>query len=154
MMKLNYVHKVFTLFLFLLIVSACESSKKTAGNKGFMIEKITLEKSGMRGTSKLEITKDEFSTEDSGRGVEESAGSGNTTSENWSEINRLVSELDLNEFENWESPTQERFHDGARATTITLEINGKSMASQPYDEGKPPAQLKELNDYLESLVNQ
>ena len=153
-MKINYIHKVFSLFLFLLVASGCESSKKTAGNKDFMIEKITFEKSGMRGASKLEITKDVLSIEDSGRGVEESAGIVNTASENWNEINRLVGELDLNEFENWKSPTQERFHDGARATTITLEINGKSMTSQPYDEGKPPAQLQELNDYLESLVNQ
>src|SRR5690606_26353662 len=69
MMKINYIHKVFSLFLFLLVASGCESSKKTAGNKDFMIEKITFEKSGMRGASKLEITKDKFSVEDSGRGV-------------------------------------------------------------------------------------
>lgn len=131
---------------------ACESTKNMSKNE--LISKVSLEKITMGSNSLLEVTKDEILTSTTSRDGASDAGVGNTTEENWKEINRLVNKLELTQIGNWEAPTQARFYDGARATTIIIEVDGKTYNSQSFDEGEPPAQLKELNDYLESLVNQ
>lgn len=108
----------------------------------------------MGSNSQLEITKTETFQTETLRGGSADASKGETSQKSWSQINDLVSKIDLSQIDKWEGPTQARFYDGAKATTIMIEANGETYNSQSFDEGKPPAELKELYDYLESLVNQ
>ena len=151
-MKINSIHKVLTLSLILLLIMACESTKST--NMKEVISRVSIEKITRGSNSTLEITKSEISNSSTDRENENANFTKETSEKKWKEINRIVSGLDLNEMENWEAPTQERFHDGAKATTIKIESDGQQYSSQSFDEGKPPAQLQELYDYLVSLVNQ
>lgn len=149
-MKLNVLS--FLIFVFFTVLS-CESSKSAQKNSD-MISKIKLEKVTMGSSSALEITQKEILSSTTDRNGTGDAAAGNTSEKDWNEINRLVGKLDLSKIDQWEGPTQARFYDGAMATTIIIESNGQTYNSQSFDEGQPPAQLKELYDYLESLVNQ
>lgn len=141
------------LFLTTFIVS-CESTKSTQNVSQNMIEKIRLEKVTMGSNSSLEITKDEITNESTIRGGAGDASKGTTQTKDWNKINNLVSKLDLTKIDQWEGPTQARFYDGAKATVIVIESAGQTYNSQSFDEGEPPAELKELYNYLESLENQ
>ncbi len=154
-MIINSIHKVFTLSIIMLLCGACESTKNTNNTKvQEIISKISIEKTTLGSNSLFEIDKKEIKTSSTLRNGAEDVTNKSTKPEQWNEVNRLVSGIDLNEMSNWEAPTQERFYDGAKATVITIESNGKEYVSQSFDEGKPPAQLQKLYDYLESLVNQ
>lgn len=156
-MKSIYIHKVFcalAVFIFLFSFS-CEATKKTNTEaKSSEMEKITLTKTGMGGSTSLEISDKETSFASFGRTNNIQPVKTPTLDKNWEELNRLVAGLDLSQLESWEGPTQARFHDGARATTISITAEGATYNSQSFDEGKPPAELEELYNYLESLENQ
>lgn len=148
-------HVTIALFcLSFLIISSCTTSKYTATDSLDLISKIVLEKVSMGGNSQLGITKGEILQTEMQRGGTSDAVKGATSENDWNKINRLVSAFDLSQMNQWEAPTNAMAYDGARATTIIIESNGKTYNSQSFDEGKPPAELKELYDYLESLVNQ
>jgi len=153
-MKINSIHKIFAVVFLCLLTIACESAKKTNQNAKETVSKITMEKTTLGNSSVVKIDKKEISASYKNRNGEDTTGIKTTQAKQWNEINRLVGELDLNEISNWEAPTQARFYDGAKATTITIESGGQVYVSQSFDEGKPPAQLQKLYDYLESLVNQ
>lgn len=154
-MIINSIHKVLTLSVIILSFMACEGSK-SANNKTVkeVITKVSMEKTTLGNSSLLAVDKNEVSNSSKMRGGEEKVTTSDTKQESWKEINHLVSELDLNEMANWEAPTQARFYDGARATTIIIESSEGIFNSQSFDEGEPPVQLQELYNYLESLVNQ
>ncbi len=147
--------KSFLILSLILIVPfffSCQSSKNVSSKE--LISKITLEKITLGSSSKLEITKDEILNSSTNRDGVSDAVAGNITGKDWNEINKLAGKLDLSQIDQWEGPTQARFYDGAKATTIAIEANGQIYSSQSFDEGKPPTELQELYDYLESLVNQ
>lgn len=152
MKPINFL--ILTLLLPLGFMSSCESSKSAQNISKNMVEKISLEKVAMGGNFSLEITNDETIISEMIRGGASDAAKGETAQKSWNEINNLISKLNLAQIDKWEGPTQARFYDGARATTIIIEANGKTYNSQSFDEGEPPAELKKLYDYLESLVNQ
>lgn len=152
-MKSNYIIILTFIFASVVILS-CNSSKNIQGNAVNTISKISLEKVTMGSNSSLEITKDEILFTETQRDGSADAAKGDTSPKNWNEINKLISQLDLSQIHQWEGPSQARFYDGARATTIIIEANGEIYNSQSFDEGEPPAELKKLYDYLESLENQ
>lgn len=145
---------ILTFIFSIIVVLSCNSLKSAQSNTKEIISKITLEKTTMGSNSLLEVTKDEILNSSTNRDGTGDAASGKTSVKDWQAINSLVSKLDLSEIEKWEGPTQARFYDGAKATMISIESDGKLYNSQSFDEGKPPAELKKLYDYLESLVNQ
>lgn len=130
---------------------SCESSKSVTNNS--KISKIILEKSSMQSLIVSEITKNEIATTVTFRDGSTN-DRGGLSVQQWNELNRLIRKIDLNKFDQWEAPTQARLYDGAAATTIIIETNGESFRSLSFDEGEPPAELKEFYTYLESLVNQ
>ncbi|MET3731799.1 hypothetical protein [Moheibacter stercoris] len=112
---------------------------------------ISLEKVGMSGSENLVInSKERMKTQSNRSGVGDSVKT-IFDSKDWNELVAIVQNLNIEEFQNMEAPSQERFHDGARATTIIIKTADSEISSQTYDEGKPPASVKILNDYLESL---
>lgn len=137
-----------------IFVFSCESSKSAQTKNENSISKLTLDKVTRGSNSQLVITKNETMHSEMLLGNGSDASKRETDQNDWDKINQLVSKLDLNKLNLWEAPTQARFHDGAMATTISIEANGETYNSQSFDEGQPPAELKELYDYLESLVNQ
>lgn len=143
------------LVIILLMFSSlsCESSKNATNEKyaPMNLSKISVEKISMSGRDLKEITAKEIQQSTTDRSGVADAVKGLNKSDSWKEIQNLVSEIDLKDMNSWEAPTQERFHDGARATTILIEANGEEYSSQSFDEGNPPAELKKLYDYLESL---
>lgn len=151
-MKSNRLYILLFAFVFPFFF-ACESSKSTQNNSE-VISKITLEKSTLGSHFVSEITEGSIQTSHTERNGSVRSKSTDLTSKQWKELNLLISKLDLTELDRWEGPTQARFYDGAMATTIIIESGGESFNSQSFDEGEPPAELKELYDYLESLVNQ
>lgn len=146
---------IFLLAFSSILIISCESSKGTKSNTPEIISKISLEKVTMGSNSQLVITKNEILNSQTIRGGNGDASKGDTPQKDWNQINKLVSKLDLSQIDKWEGPTQARFYDGAKATVIIIESNnGQVYNSQSFDEGEPPAELKELYNYLESLVNQ
>lgn len=147
-------HNVFLTFsVFLLFIcTSCESSKNTSQSESSSnLSEISLSKSGMSGYTNCQISKDQIIVSSKGRSGEEEKALP-ISEANWKELNQLVSKLNLSQFDKWESPTQARFYDGARATTISININGQTYTSQAFDEGKPPAELKKVYEYLETVI--
>jgi|SRR5690606_3992083 len=149
------INTVILIFIFSIgFISSCESSKASQNISKNMIDKITLEKTTRGNSSQLIMTSVETFNSEMKLGGEKEPSKTQTSNNDWNKINQLVSKIDLNKIGEWEAPTQARMYDGALATTIIIESNGEIYNSQTFDEGKPPAELEELYNYLESLVNQ
>lgn len=140
-------------FLFFSIMS-CESQKKTYGED--FISGVVIEKSNRGQSSMLTVNKDNFALESMTLGSAPVFSVDNKRSaDQWKELNAIISKLDLSKFESLGSPTEERLFDGAATTVIRLQkSDGTELNSEPFDEGRPPAELQELYDYLENVVNQ
>lgn len=153
-MKIMTMTKIIGICLLIFALVSCEASKNSTKDENYRkieMTKIVLEKISMGGNEMKEITKSEILTSKMVRGGEKIENKSKLASKNWERLVKLVESLDLNEIQNWEGPTQGRFVDAAKATTIILEVNGQEYYSQGFDEGQPPAQLKELYNFLETL---
>lgn len=140
------------IFTFIL---SCDTSKSASSNQLVSIE---MESAGMSGMTQFTASKTKM-VEKSVKRSESSQESVKSVSKSdltqyWNNITELVADLDIDDFENLKSPTQDRLFDGARATVITIHFKNKTMISAAFDEGNPPAELKALYDYLVSVVNQ
>lgn len=144
----------FTFIVFFTLSSfSCESSKLTTESATTIsMNQISISYTGMSGFEQHQINQNEVITSTKGRGETTADAKKEISNKNWKQLNQLVSQLDLTKFETWESPTQERFHDGARATIITIDANGQTYTSQAFDEGNPPAALNDIYKYLESIT--
>lgn len=146
--------KIISFFCLLLMFNAC-MSPIILNNKN--LSAVSLETSGRSGHSIITISDSSISNLSTNQsGVLENIPINIKVNSKaaWKEINRIISNIDLNRFENFEAPTQERFYDGAAMTMISLDFEGQLMNSQSFDQANPPAELKELYDYLVSLENQ
>jgi len=140
------------IFTFIL---SCETSKSTNSNQLVSIE---MESTGMDGmtqftASKTKMVEKSLNRSEGSRETVKSVSKSDLT-QYWDNITELVADLDTDNFENLESPTQDRLFDGARATVITIHFKNKTLTSAAFDEGNPPSELKDLYDYLVSVVNQ
>lgn len=147
---------VFLAFAAFILLSSfsCEPNKMTTDSNPIdSLNQISISFSGMSGYTDHQISKDGMTTSTKGRSGNVGDTKKTISKDQWKKINEIVSKIDLAKMDSWESPTQERFHDGARATTITIESNGQAYSSQSFDEGKPPAQLQDIYDYLQLIVN-
>lgn len=152
-MKFCSIFILTLLFVVTISVSSCKMSKKTVENqkKSLELMEVSFEKIGMSGSENLVInSKERMKTQSNRSGLGEEVKS-DINPKDWNELVAIVYSLNVEEFQNMEAPSQERFHDGARATTIIIKTADSEIRSQTYDEGKPPASVKILNDYLESL---
>ena len=154
-MKLRAFAKLIIILTVTTLFFSCENSKNlNEKNSSVKLESIKVEKVTRGSANAYEINKVETILDKTNLGGESERFKTKTKSSNWSEVETLVSKINLAEISNWEAPTQERFHDGARITTLKIISNREEFISQAFDEGQPPVQLKELYDYLESLENQ
>ena len=144
------------LSLFLLLSAfmiACESYKELKSNS---LTKIEMDFTTRGNATHFEITqkKTTVSSRILGENVTEKEKKNQTTdSLYWTKVQRLVSDLDLRQIENWEAPSQDFTFDGARATTIRIDMNGTIYTSNVFDEGKPPAELEMLYNMLVQNLN-
>lgn len=130
---------------------SCNTTKNIDKNQLVSVEISMI----TRGNStKNIISKDEVVSENTVIDEDGNKGVFKKNPKEWDEINQAVLNLDLNKFESWEAPSQKRLYDGARGTTIKLNFKDKTLTSQTFDEGEPPAELKVLYNYLVSVVNQ
>lgn len=136
--------------IFSMMMLNCEGTK-SAQKMGNQLSDISLEAIGVGNSLKVTIDKKQTKIVEnlkSGGDNSKSKFEENTNSKLWKDLNEAVENLDLNEFETWVGPTQYRLHDGARATTMTISTNGKTLTSQPFDEGNPPAELQEVYELM------
>lgn len=152
-MKIRTLLKVVCSFLLIIAFISCETSKSTKdeSNKNAQVSKVILEKVWMGGNKRKEFTEGRIVKTSMLRGGDVTTGMSSNDTKRWNQLIKLIGNLDVKEMQNWESPTQKRFYDGAKGTTIIIELNGEEFSSQSFDEGEPPAELKEIYDYLESL---
>ena len=74
------------------------------------------------------------------------------TPEMWQKCIDLVANLNLDEFKKLKSPSNIRQTDGVQHGELSLEIKDKNFKHTCYfDHGNPPAQLKDLVNYLLSI---
>lgn len=152
-MKIDSIYNLALVFILTISFSSCKMSKNVVENQKNSIElmEVSFEKIGMSGSENLVInSKEKMRTESNRSGLGEGVKS-DINPKDWNELVAIVQNLNIEEFQNMKAPSQERFHDGARATTIIIKTADSEIRSQTYDEGKPPASVKILNDYLESL---
>ena len=66
---------------------------------------------------------------------------------------KVLKKLDLNSIDTLTAPSKKHQYDGAMLTTIEIGYGKEVYKSVPFDHGNPPKELKELLDYVKSLVN-
>lgn len=140
---------------FVMSMNACSSSKELKNRK---LNSVEIEMTGRGSRQSVKLNENyiivNYTDNDNSSTDQETFEEKGIQKPVWKEVNKLVSEIDLNNFENFTAPTQDRFFDGARTTTIILRFADGELNSQAFDEGKPPAELSKLYNYLVSEVNQ
>lgn len=70
----------------------------------------------------------------------------------WSRIAEAASSINLEEISAYKAPTTKRFSDAALASTIKVKNENKEFESVSFDEGNPPAELKNLYFEMKKLI--
>ena len=152
-MNFKTLKKLSLILILSVFFIACESYKELKSNT---LSKIELDLTTRGNATHLEMT--------SKKTIVNSQILGETQSEKekvnkttdtlyWTKVQRLVSDLDLSKIEEWKAPSQDFTFDGARATTIRIDMNGTIYTSHVFDEGNPPAELKMLYNMLVENLN-
>lgn len=155
-MTFKNMKKLIILILSMGFVTSCGTAKST----GEQVLKIEMSKTGMSGYVNSTFTPEKFKMEAKGVGAQEKiskqevSSKGGSYTKEWVNIVHAVSAMDLTQMNTWESPTNERLHDGADVTFITIKTTSGEYQSLSFDEGKPPAELEKLYSLLENVVNQ
>lgn len=75
------------------------------------------------------------------------------TDEQWNEIGKLYSKIDLKTFNDLEGPTMERAYDGKPHADMTIVVKDKTYTTKGFDHTIPPAKIKEFVDYINKLAD-
>lgn len=75
------------------------------------------------------------------------------TDEQWNEIGKLYSKIDLKTFSDLEGPTMERAYDGKPHADMSIVIKDKTYTTKGFDHTIPPVKIKEFVDYINKLAD-
>lgn len=139
----------------ILTLTSCNSYKQLDNSK---LSEVSIEIIGMGKQTVFKASENEFSKKTVQRSDFENSDNiqklKSNLSQNWRKVNDLVSKIDLNKFEMMEAPSGDRLFDGARTAVLTIRFKDKELVSTGFDEGNPPAEIKDLYDYMVSVLNQ
>lgn len=69
-----------------------------------------------------------------------------------SEVNKIITKINLSKIENLKAPTNKRFTDGALIANFTIKRNGVIYKSSDFDHENPPNKLKDLYKLLKEFL--
>ncbi|WP_411894079.1 META domain-containing protein [Winogradskyella sp. A2] len=73
------------------------------------------------------------------------------SNEDQNQLEELVNQLNLENLEKLEAPTDKRLFDGAPIATLTIIKNGMEKTTQSFDHGHPPEEIKALVNKVLSI---
>ncbi|NNC49430.1 MAG: hypothetical protein HKO01_02720 [Flaviramulus sp.] len=62
----------------------------------------------------------------------------------WETIIKAVKPINVENIPNLKAPTEKRFYDGAAIAHLTINYDGKSYKTEPFDHGYPPKEIEGL----------
>lgn len=129
----------------ILIEASKDKSIETQLNENYSFEYSAIS----RGIYKqIQISKKSISVTDS-RGTTPIT---QTCSEaNWESIIKAVKPINVENIQNLKAPTEKRFYDGAAIAHLTINYDGKSFKTEPFDHGNPPKEIEELVKVILSI---
>lgn len=133
--------------LALFIALSSISCKNNLQKKHQMVDNITLSER-TRGTQRVFIINNE-NLEISLNGNKSSY---KISSADWKKIAEAANTINLEEISTYKAPTTKRFSDAALASIIQIGKEDKEFESASFDEGNPPAELKNLYSELKKLI--
>ena len=69
----------------------------------------------------------------------------------WETILNEVKPINVENIQNLKAPTQKRLYDGAAIAHLTINYNGKTYKTEPFDHGNPPKEIEELVKVILSI---
>lgn len=66
-------------------------------------------------------------------------------------LNKLAQATNLENMANLKAPSEKRFYDGATTATFTITNKSSSYRSTEFDGGNPPAEIKEIVDFVVAI---
>jgi len=73
--------------------------------------------------------------------------------EQWNQLGKLYSKIDLKTFNDLEGTTMERAFDAKPHANMTIVVKDKTYTTKGFDHTIPPVKIKEFVDYINKLVN-
>ena len=73
--------------------------------------------------------------------------------EQWNQLGKLYSKIDLKTFNDLEGPTMERAYDGKAHADMSIIVKDKTYTTKGFDHTIPPAKIKEFVDYINKLAD-
>lgn len=133
--------------ILLFMTSSCKTNTNSNKNSIIQIEKVSLSEQ-TRGTIRI------FTLYS---GKLESSINGNSDSKeiplsDWSKISENAENINLEKISKLESPSTKRYSDAALSTKITIYKNGTEYQSSDFDSGNPPAELKNLYNEIQRII--
>jgi len=77
-----------------------------------------------------------------------------TPKKDWDVILNLLDQININEIENLDRPSEISSTDRAMAASILITFKNKTIESSFFDDGNPPKELKKIVAKLLSLVSE
>ncbi len=71
----------------------------------------------------------------------------------WNQLGKLYSKIDLKTFNDLEGPTMKRAFDGKPHADMSIIVKDKTYTTKGFDHTIPPAQIKEFVDYINKIVD-
>lgn len=140
-----------TLTTILLTLVAVAINKCSSSDNQELKENLAIEyQASTRGSqSKLIIKNDSLIVMEEGRN--ESVNYYQLSNKDWNALVKEVNKIDKEKVKTYKAPTNKRATDAARTTQIKVIYKGEVYESDLFDEGNPPAEIKNLVDKVAAI---
>ena len=149
---------LFSILLLFLATKECNDSKKNSFNEGNQNSSIIDQNDTMyilytkqsRGLfEEVLISKNSIKLIDGQNSS--SPKTGKISEKDWTLLQKMVGDLNLEQFSELKAPTDKRLYDGAPMATLKLMRNGKELVTPTFDHGHPPQAIEALVNKVLSL---
>ncbi|WP_131725350.1 hypothetical protein [Chryseobacterium sp. Leaf180] len=141
-----------TAVLLMLCTSCISNSKNAFASNEISKNQMTSKVKSVEVSEKTRGLQKIYTFKDSGlqKKINTDVTQNNLTATTWNMLNEEISKINLEKISTYESPTTQRYSDGALASQIKITVDNKEYISAEFDSGKPP---KELAPLYNSLMN-
>lgn len=134
-------------YIILILISTLTFINCSSSKKAVLSSKIIYDAHTRGRFEKITLTSDNLTYK-----TRQKSETTSLSEEQKNSLNKEISKIDLNKIDQLTAPTNERFHDGAMHTFISIKQGEKLYTSITFDDTNPPAELLPICNLIKSFI--